>query len=79
MNTLKDWMKLATAKEKEVLAKKAGTSVAYLRHIAMGRRHCGIELSFEIEKATAVLPAFIARKLPVVYKETLNKKWKRFK
>ena len=71
-------MKLATAKEKELLAKKVKTSVAYLRQLASGHRKAGLELAFEIEKATAVLPAFIERKLPVVYKETLNKRWVKF-
>ena len=79
MNDLKHWMKLATAKEKELLAKKAGTSVAYLRQLASGHRKAGLELAFEIEKATAVLPAFIAKKLPVVFKEALNKKWSKMK
>lgn len=75
MNTLKSWMKLATAKEKEILAKKAGTSTAYLRHLAMGRRKCGAELSFRIEQATAIIPAFLH--LDYVPKESLSPFWRK--
>ena len=75
MNTLKHWMKLATAKEKELLAKKAGTSVAYLRHLAMGRRKCGTELAFKIEQVTAVTPAFL--RLEYVPKESLSPFWRK--
>lgn len=39
--TFPEFWKSLTAKERKDLADRAGISIAYLRHIALGNRHAG--------------------------------------
>ena len=52
MNKLKTWLQKATLKEKLKLAKQSGTTLAYLRHVAYGRRLASSDLAGRIEKVT---------------------------
>jgi hypothetical protein len=42
---IKKWLKTATPDQARELAKAAGTSVAYLRHVAAGRRGMTAEMA----------------------------------
>lgn len=52
MKKLKQWLAQATAAEKEWLAKKTKTSLAYLRQIASGHRIASADIAGRIEDAT---------------------------
>lgn len=56
MNNFKAWMRLASRIDKEVLARKAGTTVATLHQIAGGYRHSG-EVHTTAELASRIAAA----------------------
>ncbi|MPX98194.1 transcriptional regulator [Salinivibrio sp. VYel6] len=47
-----DYWKNLSPKEKEALAKKVGTKVSYLRHVAAGTHKAGPKLCLKLEQAT---------------------------
>ena len=61
MSQLKAWMRLASAEEQTALAKEAGTSRAYLYHLANDEaaygRGASPDLAARIEKAAAPINA----------------------
>jgi len=77
MNQLYYWMKDATPKQRIALAKKAKTSVAYLRQLASGFRKASMEMALRIEMATEQGMAKEFADLPYVKKEFLNAKWRK--
>lgn len=52
MSRLKKWLEKATPAERDWLAKKAKTSVAYLRQLASGHRTASAKTAGDIETAT---------------------------
>lgn len=77
MNQLHFWMKQATPKQRVLLAKKAKTSVAYLRQLASGFRKASMEMALRIETATEQGMAKDFAELPYVKKEFLNPQWRK--
>lgn len=77
MNQLYEWMKEADAKQKSLLAKKAKTSVAYLRQLASGHRKASMEMALRIETATEQGMAKEFAEIPYVKKEFLNQQWRK--
>jgi len=75
MNQLARWMKEADATQKKLLAKKARTSVDYLRHIASGRRNASMEIALRIENATLAMEW--GEGIIFVKKESLNNQWRK--
>lgn len=75
MNQLHYWMKQATPKQRTLLAKKAKTSVAYLRQLASGHRKASMEMALRIEKATETTKDFA--EIPYVKRTFLNPQWKK--
>ncbi len=69
--TLQAWLDSASAPAKDWLATNAGTSVAYLRHIAKGRRDPGGVLALSIEQLTTTAHHATGGQLPVVPREEL--------
>ena len=67
---LGEWLKLATKEERAELARRAGTSVGYLRLLGYGvRQNPKIRLALSIYKATRVMSGY--RALPTVTVEDL--------
>lgn len=62
---LKAWLTTATESEIEKLANIAGTSVAYLHHVAKGRRKMSPQLAGKVEDGVLML-RFERRSLPDV-------------
>lgn len=77
MNQLHYWMKAADAKQKALLAKKAKTSVAYLRQLASGHRKASMEMALRIETATGQGMMKEFDDIPYVKKEFLNQQWRK--
>ena len=69
MNKLKKWLQNATVKEKRSLALYAGTSLAYLRHVAHGRRLASSDLAGRIEKATQKMEC---KRLPYIRRSDIS-------
>lgn len=72
MTTMKLWMRLASTAQQEDLAQRAGTSRAYLYHLAGGFREASPELAQRIEQASFAMHRETRRKLPKVYRTDLN-------
>lgn len=71
---LSDWLKLAEPMQRYDLAVNAGTSVAYLYHIAGGHTgNISLKLALAIERETTVINIKTPR-LPIVTIHDLNKK-----
>lgn len=67
---LAEWMRLASKEEKEELARRAGTSVGYLRLLAYGHReNPKVRLALGIQKATGDMNG--RGVLPIVWVEDL--------
>ncbi|MCP1446421.1 transcriptional regulator with XRE-family HTH domain [Pseudomonas sp. GGS8] len=49
---MQEWLKKATAKERDQVAAEAGTSVGYLYQIAGGHRKPSLELSKKLQAAS---------------------------
>lgn len=65
-NRLHQWLKNASATERETLAVMVGTSTQMLEHYALGRRNPSAERGVEIEQATKLLSASTKGRLQVV-------------
>jgi hypothetical protein len=64
---LGEWLKLATKEEKEELARRAGTSVGYLRLLGYGvRENPKVRLALAISDATVELWVAAGGRLPVL-------------
>lgn len=77
MTSMKAWMRASTSAEKDALAERSGTSVAYLHHLAAGeetnyRREAKPTLAAAIERETKVMARASKGRLPVVYRTDLN-------
>lgn len=77
MNQLHYWMKAATPKQRTLLAKKAKTSVAYLRQLASGHRKASMDMALRIEQATEAGMAKDFVGLDYVKRSFLNPQWKK--
>jgi transcriptional regulator with XRE-family HTH domain len=77
MNQLYYWMKAATPKQQALLAKKAKTSVAYLRQLAYGHRNASMDMALRIEQATEAGMAKEFADLDYVKKTFLCAKWRK--
>lgn len=53
-NPLKTWLKVATPAEREQMAKRAGTTPAYLYQVAGGHSRCSAELAIALELSSRV-------------------------
>jgi hypothetical protein len=53
--TMRQWLNVATAKQKQQVAELAGTSVPHLQHIAGGRRKVSAELAMTLAHASKTL------------------------
>lgn len=73
MSIFKQWMRVATAEEQEILAKRVGTTRSYLYHIAGDFRSASPELARQIEHATAELHKKSGGRLPRIYRTDLAK------
>lgn len=78
MNQMKLWMKVASTTQQEELARRAGTSRAYLYHLSAGSeksyaRSAEPELAARIERASLAMSAETKGLLPPVYRTDLNK------
>jgi len=76
LTVLKSWMRAATAAEREQMAQRAGTSVAYLHHLAAGeetnyKREPKPGLAAAIERETKVMHKASKGRLPIVYRTDL--------
>jgi hypothetical protein len=68
---LGEWLKLATKEEKEELARRAGTSVGYLRLLGYGvRENPKVRLALAISQGTWCMK-LAGKRLPVVEVEEL--------
>ena len=80
MNTLtamQAWMRAATPEEKLALAQRAGTSKAYIHHLAAGtetkyRREPKAALAAAIEREAKAMHKESAGRLPLVWRTDLN-------
>lgn len=77
ISTMKAWMQAATAAEQELLAERAGTSRAYLYHLAADdassyKREPKAKLAAAIERETKNMAKASKGRLPVVYRTDLN-------
>lgn len=77
MNQLYYWMQEATPKQREILARKAETSVAYLRQLASGYRKASMEMAMKIEIATKRGMGKEFGDLPFVKRVFLNTQWRK--
>lgn len=69
---LSDFLRAATAEEREACAIKAGTSVSYLYQLAgLHRTNPGVQIALGIERATAEMSAASEGRLPTVTAEDL--------
>jgi len=76
MNAIKQWMRLSTTQEQEELARLAGTSRAYLYHLAGNTdksysREPQPKLAIAIEVASATLHKRTKGALPKIYRTDL--------
>lgn len=71
MDSLKVWLKAATAAEQGELAALVGTSRAYLNHLGAGHRKASAAMAGEIERYTAQMHKSTAGRLPKVYRTDL--------
>lgn len=55
IDQLQKFIQRASQGEREMLAVMTGTSIAYLNHVAKGRRNCGADLAISIECATSII------------------------
>lgn len=78
MNLLKQWMRAATPDEQQLLARRAGTTRAYLYHLSADedsgyKREPKPELAASIERETLAMNKVSKGRLPVVYRTDLVK------
>jgi DNA-binding transcriptional regulator YdaS (Cro superfamily) len=73
MSVFKHWMRAATPEEQDILAKRAGTTRAYLYHISSEIRQASPELASAIERATAAMHTESKGRLPKIYRTDLSK------
>lgn len=77
ISTMKAWMQAATPAEQELLADRAGTSRAYLYHLAADdstnyKREPKAALAAAIERETKAMARASKGRLPVVLRTDLN-------
>ncbi len=77
ISPLRAWMLAATPDEHRLLAERAGTSKAYLHHLAAGdtsnyKREPRASLAAAIERETKAMHKASGKRLPVVYRTDLN-------
>lgn len=77
ISPLRAWMLAATPDEHRILAERAGTSKAYLHHLAAGeasnyKREPKASLAAAIERETKAMNRASGGRLPVVYRTDLN-------
>lgn len=77
ITSLKTWMNASTHDEKKLLAERAGTSVAYLYHLAAGeekgyKREPKPALAGAIERETKAMNRASRGRLPIIYRTDLN-------
>lgn len=65
------WMRVATTKEQELLAKRAGTSRGMLYLVSTGHRNFSAAKAGEIEKATEAMHKSSRGRLPRLYRSDL--------
>jgi hypothetical protein len=68
MTPVKAWMQVATRGRQEQLAKRAGTTRAYLYHLAGGFRAASPELAMAIERVSAEMHRESRGRLPRLYR-----------
>lgn len=71
------WLRAATPDEQDAMAQRAGTSAAYLRHLAASedkryKREPKATLAAAIERETKAMSKASKGRLPVVYRTDLN-------
>lgn len=66
VNTLKEWMQLATTAEQTRLATLAFTSRSYLYELASGNRIASAQVAGDIEKASKILRKSSKQRLPLL-------------
>lgn len=71
MNSLKLWMRAATAEEQELLAERCNTSRQYLYQLSGGFRVSSAELGSAIERETRAMAKVSKGRLPVIYRTDL--------
>ena len=76
LTALKSWMRQATPAERSQMAERAGTSVAYLHHLAAGeetnyKREPKPALAAAIERETKLMAKASKGRLPIVYRTDL--------
>lgn len=76
MHIFKTWMRAATADEQELLARRAGTTRAYLYFLSNGDkdygRSPGQDLAIAIERETLAMHKASGGRLPEIYRTDLN-------
>jgi len=77
ITAMKAWLNAATTDEREMLARRCGTSAQYLSHIAVNedrnyKREPKPSLAAAIERETQAMAASSKGRLPVVYRTDLN-------
>lgn len=77
ISPLRAWMLAATPDEHRILAERAGTSKAYLHHLAAGeatnyKREPRASLAAAIERETKAMNRASGGRLPIVYRTDLN-------
>lgn len=72
MTAMKAWMQAATPAQQQRLAERAGTTRAYLYHLAGGFRDASAELAQRIESASLEMQQETRGALPAIYRTDLN-------
>lgn len=72
MTAMKAWMQAATPEQQNDLAARAGTTRAYLYHLAGSFRDASAELAQRIERAALAMQQETKGALPAIYRTDLN-------